>query len=163
MPQERQEEQGPRKRRLRWRSRTRTRTSNLLPPVKRKRLIIPVTNSVEPDTIRRRPRSLQSDRQGATFDFDSEEDPVNERSVVQDARRVSSIKAVSHNTERSGRNEMDSHTNTIVAGNNCDVIALLTGRNINISPFSDEYASIDDIPLQPPMTAQTQSESSSLS
>jgi hypothetical protein len=86
MPQERQEEQGPRKRRLRWRSRTRTRTSNLLPPVKRKRLIIPVTNSVEPDTIRRRPRSLQSDRQGATSDFNSEEDPVNERSVVHKTR-----------------------------------------------------------------------------
>ena len=67
-------------------------------------------------------------------------------------RRVSSIEAISHNTERSGRNEMDSHADTIVAGNNC-VVLELSGRNVSVAPFSEEYASIDDIPIATVATA----------
>ena len=40
----------------------------------------------------------------------------------------------------------------IVAGNNC-VVLELSGRNVSVAPFSEEYASIDDIPIATVATA----------
>ena len=77
--------------------------------------------------------------------------PVNKCSV-QDVKRVSSIEAILHNTECSGRNEMDSHADTIVVGNNCIVLEL-SRRNVSVSLCSEEYALIDDIPIATVATA----------
>ena len=53
---------------------------------------------------------------------------------------------------KAGRNELDSHADTVVAGDNC-VVLEPTGRTVSVSPFSDEYDSIDDIPIATVATA----------
>ena len=53
---------------------------------------------------------------------------------------------------------MDSHADMIMAGNNCIVIEL-SGRNVSISPFLDEHASIDNIPIITVATAYDYSDS----
>ena len=47
---------------------------------------------------------------------------------------------------------MDSHADTIVVGNNCIVLEL-SRRNVSVSLCSEEYASIDDIPIATVATA----------
>lgn len=51
-----------------------------------------------------------------------------------------------------GRMELDSHADTIVGGNNCVVIDT-TGRTVSVSPFSDEYEALQDIPIASIATA----------
>jgi hypothetical protein len=48
--------------------------------------------------------------------------------------------------------ELDSHADTIVGGNNC-VVLDTTGRTVSVSPFSDEYDAIQDIPIAAIATA----------
>ena len=67
-------------------------------------------------------------------------------------RRVQNIASVTSDPERSGRNELDSHADTIVAGANC-VLIERTGKVVSVSPFSSEYNSIDDIPIATVATA----------
>ena len=47
---------------------------------------------------------------------------------------------------KDGRNELDSHADTIVAGGNCIVLEP-TRRKVSVAPFSDEYPAIEDIPI----------------
>lgn len=56
------------------------------------------------------------------------------------------IKSVERDDSKEGRCELDSHADTIVGGNNC-VVLDTTGRTVSVSPFSDEYKSLTDIPI----------------
>ena len=47
---------------------------------------------------------------------------------------------------------MDSHADTIVAGNNCVVLELSGRKNVSVSPFLEEYALIDNIPIATVLT-----------
>ena len=46
----------------------------------------------------------------------------------------------------SGRIELDSHTNTIVLGSNC-VVLHHTGKVCEVSPYSDDYKAIKNVPV----------------
>jgi hypothetical protein len=67
-------------------------------------------------------------------------------------RGVQNIASVTSDPERSGRNELDSHADTIVAGANC-VLIEQTGKVVSVLPFSSEYNSINDIPIATAATA----------
>jgi hypothetical protein len=49
-------------------------------------------------------------------------------------------------TASEGRSELDSHADTCCGGTNTVVIEL-TGVNVNVKPFSDEYEAMKDIPV----------------
>ena len=60
-----------------------------------------------------------------------------------------------------GKCELDSHADTIVAGSNC-IVLNYTGQVCDVSPYSDEYAPVSDVPIvkaatawQSPHTGQT--------
>ena len=60
-----------------------------------------------------------------------------------------------------GKCELDSHADTIVAGSNC-ILINYTGQVCDVSPYSDEYAPVSDVPIvkaatawQSPHTGQT--------
>src|SRR5687768_2268189 len=48
--------------------------------------------------------------------------------------------------------ELDSHSNTTCAGNNCLVIEF-TGKQVNDQPFSDTYKPISNVPVGTATTA----------
>ena len=60
--------------------------------------------------------------------------------------RVQNTALVTSDPKRSGRNKLDSHADTIVAGANC-VLIERAGKVVNVLPFSSKYNSIDDIPV----------------
>ena len=74
------------------------------------------------------------------------------------ARRQSSVKSISATKRRSqveyGRIELNSHANTIVFGQNCLVLSY-TGRECNVSPYTDTYQAIKSIPIAKAATAWT--------
>ena len=60
-----------------------------------------------------------------------------------------------------GKCELDSHADTIVAGSNC-ILINYTGQVCDVSPYSDDYAPVSDVPIvkaatawQSPHTGQT--------
>jgi len=57
-----------------------------------------------------------------------------------------------------GRIELDSHAGTIVFGKNCVVLAF-TGRECDVSPYTDTYDSIKSVPIAKAGTAWTSTES----
>ena len=59
---------------------------------------------------------------------------------------VSAMKKRGQAQIRSGRIELDSHANTIVAGANC-IIMEYTGKSCDVSPYRDDYESVTDIPI----------------
>jgi hypothetical protein len=67
-------------------------------------------------------------------------------------RHVQNIASVTSDPECSGRNKLDSHADTIVAGANC-VLIEQTGKVVSVLPFSSEHNSIDDIPIATVATA----------
>lgn len=71
-----------------------------------------------------------------------------------DVRRVEEL--ASHldlaDSCQEGRCELDSHADTIVAGNNC-VVLELTGKTVSVTPFSEEYSAIKDVPVASVATA----------
>lgn len=67
-------------------------------------------------------------------------------------RHVKSIMQLRSNPQKLGRMELDSHADTIVGGNNC-ILLETTGRTVSVSPFSEEYDAIKDIPIATIATA----------
>ena len=53
-----------------------------------------------------------------------------------------------------GRTELDTHADTIVLGSNC-VVLNYTGRVCDVSPYTDTYKSITDVPIVTGATAWT--------
>ena len=51
-----------------------------------------------------------------------------------------------------GRCELDSHADTIVAGANC-VILQYTGKECDVSPYREDYASVENVPIVHAATA----------
>ena len=45
-----------------------------------------------------------------------------------------------------GRIELDSHADTVVLGSNC-VVLHHTGKVCEVSPYTDEYDAITDVPV----------------
>lgn len=65
------------------------------------------------------------------------------------------ISAVSHEDKiYHGRIELDSHADTIVFGKNCTVLHY-TGRECDVSPYTDAYESIKSVPIAQAATAWT--------
>ena len=79
-------------------------------------------------------------------------------------RRIGSAKSDKSKALRSrtfGKCELDSHADTIVAGANC-VILQYTGKECDVSPYREDYESIENVPIvhaatawQSPVTGQT--------
>ena len=69
--------------------------------------------------------------------------------MVMDLSRLSIDEA-----DREGRIELDTRADTCVAGKNFRVIEL-TGETVNVTPFSDEYEAIGDVPVATVATAYT--------
>ena len=63
----------------------------------------------------------------------------------------------SSNETTFGRIELDSHADTIVCGRNCLVLEY-TGRECDVSPYTDAYESIKNIPIVQAATAWTSKE-----
>ena len=61
------------------------------------------------------------------------------------SRRISSV-SQEYDKVYHGRIELDSHADTIVFGKNCAVIHY-TGRECNVSPYTDTYESIKSVPI----------------
>ena len=87
------------------------------------------------------------------------------KSTDRRKRSVSSTRrnkdSVSTSTCIHGRCELDSHADTTVAGSNC-VILHYTGKECDVSPYTDDYESINNVPIvhaatawQSPETGQT--------
>lgn len=53
-----------------------------------------------------------------------------------------------------GRSELDSHADTIVAGRNC-VVTKFTTKTCEVSPYSDAYESVKDVPVVQAATGYT--------
>ncbi len=51
-----------------------------------------------------------------------------------------------------GRCELDSHTDTIVAGSNCVVLSYM-GNVCDVSPYRDDYAPVSNVPVVTAVTA----------
>ena len=49
-------------------------------------------------------------------------------------------------TNGKSRTELDSHANMLVVGKNCYVIGL-TGKTMDVCPFTPEYESLKKVPL----------------
>ena len=76
-------------------------------------------------------------------------------------RKIASSKAARSNTITHGNCELDSHADSIVAGKNC-VILNYTGKECDVSPYREDYESINNVPIvtaatawQSPITGQT--------
>ena len=67
--------------------------------------------------------------------------------VVSSVRRKKSIKpGVNTTLPTHGRIELDSHADTVVLGSNC-VVLHHTGKVCEVSPYTDEYDAITDVPV----------------
>ena len=76
-------------------------------------------------------------------------------------RKIASSKAARSNAITHGNCELDSHADSIVAGKNC-VILNYTGKECDVSPYREDYESINNVPIvtaatawQSPITGQT--------
>ena len=75
-------------------------------------------------------------------------------------RRISSYNSNVHNIEKSvksfkpthGRCELDSHADTTVVGSNC-ILLHHTGKVCDVTPYRDDYESINDVPIVTAATA----------
>ena len=61
-------------------------------------------------------------------------------------RRKKNKPGVNTSLPRHGRIELDSHADTVVLGSNC-VVLHHTGNVCEVSPYTDEYDAITDIPV----------------
>ena len=73
-------------------------------------------------------------------------------------RKISATSREDQHEVHHGRIELDSHANTIVFGKNCVVLAF-TGRECDVSPYTDTYDSIKSVPIAKAGTAWTSPES----
>ena len=64
------------------------------------------------------------------------------------------VSRVRSNSTTFGRMELDSHADTVVLGKNCVILAY-TGRECDVSPFTDSYESINGVPIVTGATAWT--------
>ena len=78
--------------------------------------------------------------------------------ITTSERRISQTQiVVSTNKEDTpfhGRSELDSHSNTTVAGKDC-VIHRYTYRSYDVAPFSDKYTPMKDVPIVSAATGYT--------
>ena len=63
------------------------------------------------------------------------------RRVISQIKHKDSSKKIQH-----GRTELDSHADTTVAGANCRILHY-TGRECDVSPYSEEYSPVKDVPI----------------
>ena len=61
-------------------------------------------------------------------------------------RRKKNKPGVNTSLPRHGRIELDSHADTVVLGSNC-VVFHHAGKDCEVSPFTDEYDAITDVPV----------------
>ena len=73
-------------------------------------------------------------------------------------RKISATSREDQYKVHHGRIELDSHADTIVFGKNCVVLAF-TGRECDVSPYTDTYDSIKSVPIAKAGTAWTSPES----
>lgn len=73
-------------------------------------------------------------------------------SVTKDERKVHVRVLASSQLKKVERCELDSHADTCVAGSNC-VVLEYTGQKVRVSPFSDEYEPMKDVPIASCATA----------
>ena len=59
---------------------------------------------------------------------------------------VSAVKKRESAPITSGRIELDSHADTIVAGANCTILEY-TGKVCDVSPYRDDYDSVTNVPI----------------
>lgn len=64
------------------------------------------------------------------------------------------ISHVQHDSSIYSRMELDSHADTVVLGSNCVVLSF-TGRECDVSPYSDTYQAIKGVPIVSGATAWT--------
>jgi len=69
-------------------------------------------------------------------------------------RKISATSREDQYKVHHGRIELDSHADTIVFGKNCVVLAF-TGRECDVSPYTDTYDSIKSVPIAKAGTAWT--------
>ena len=75
---------------------------------------------------------------------------TSDRRVSSTIRKIDATNAYSIH----GRFEMDSHVDTTVASRNCDIIKYMD-RSCDVSPFSDKYNPIKDVPIVSSATGYT--------
>ena len=73
-----------------------------------------------------------------------------QRRAIASARKSTNQNNLHHC--KFGRCELDSHADTIVAGSNCVVLSF-TGKECDVSPFTDDYDSISNVPIVHAATA----------
>ena len=73
-------------------------------------------------------------------------------------RKISATSREDQHEVHHGRIELDSHANTIVFGKNCVVLSF-TGRECDVSPYTDMYDSIRSVPIAKAGKAWTSPES----
>ena len=82
-------------------------------------------------------------------------------SSVRIMSMVSKMKVASYGAKAiqptHGRIELDSHANTVVLGNNC-VILSYTGKECEVSPYTETYESVKNVPIVMGATAWTRQE-----
>ena len=61
-------------------------------------------------------------------------------------RRKKNKPGVNTSLPSHGRIELDSHADTVVLGSNC-VVLHHTGKVCEVSPYTDEYDAITDVPV----------------
>ena len=72
-------------------------------------------------------------------------------------RKISASSCGDKEVVHHGRIELDSHAGTIVFGKNC-VVFNYTGRECDVSPYTDTYESIKSVPIAKAGTAWTSPE-----
>ena len=76
---------------------------------------------------------------------------------VSSTRRTRSVNNVARNADTPtvyGNLELDSHADTVVLGKNCVILAY-TGRECDVSPYTDYYDAIKGVPIVTGATAWT--------
>ena len=79
------------------------------------------------------------------------------RRVESHDRKVSAT-GVGQNDVHHGRIELDSHADTTVLGRNC-IVLQYTGRECDVSPYTDEYEVIKSVPIMTGATTWTDQDS----
>ena len=79
------------------------------------------------------------------------------RRLAKVSRHPVNEQKTNQNMVHYGRIELDSHADTIVCGKNCIVLEF-TGRECDVSPYTDAYDSIKNVPIVQAATAWTSEE-----
>ena len=79
--------------------------------------------------------------------------------ITTEVRKISQIRTptmagIQSTPDVPGRNELDSHADTIICGKNWVPLAY-TGKTVDVSPYKDTYDSIKDVPIATTGTAYT--------